>query len=175
MGGTLTGGLSYHPRAASPTRWEGEMLVAGAKLMSAGAGSQSLVAGDIAFRSAPEPAVDARLHKKHTPPPLSGSTFVLLPTPLALGGKEPAMLEGRFDATGYTLHLTGMASSSRLLALRKALPDLGDGLAKVLPVDHAAAPFRLDLIAVRPWAEEQVWTEAPVHPVGHRSRRARRP
>lgn len=175
MGGTLTGGLSYHPGPVSPTRWEGEMVVAGAKLLSAGAGPQSLIADDVAFRSVPRTVLKGQPHTKHSPSPISGSTFVLAPTALALGGKEPAMLEGRFAATGYTLHLTGMASSSRLLALGAALPKFGDGLKKALPDNHAAGPFRIDLTAVRPWAGEQVWTEAPVHPAGRRSRRARHP
>ncbi len=174
MGGTLTGGLSYHPGPVWPTRWEGGMFLTGAKLMSQRAGSPSLVAGDIAFRSATQSVVKVRSRRKQTLPPPSSSTFLLAPTPLALGGKEPAMVEGSFNATGYTLHLTGMATSSRLLALGAALPELGDGLAKTLLATHAAGPFRVDLTAVRPWGGAQVWTEAPVHPVTRPSRRRHR-
>ena len=175
MGGTLTGGLSYHPGAMYPARWTGEMLVAGARLMSPVAGPASLVAGDVALRSVAQPVVKPRPHTSYPSQPPSGSAFVLAPTALALGGKEPAMLEGRFDAGGYTLHLTGMVSASRLLALGAALPEFGDGLPKALPANHAAAPFRVDLTAVRPWAGTQVWTEASMHPVSRHSRRARRP
>jgi len=174
LGGTLTGGLSYHPGPVSPTPWQGEMLITGAKLSSQDAGPPSLVAGNVAIHSLIQPVVVGRARKQVSQPP-SGSVFVLSPTPLALGGKEPAMLEGRFDATGYTLHLTGMATSSRLFALAAAVPEFGDGLAKVLPPNHTADPFRVDLTAVRPWAGAQVWTQAAVHAPVHRSRRAKRP
>ena len=175
LGGTLTGGLSYHPGPVSPTPWQGEMLITGAKLSSQDAGPPSLVAGNVAIHSLVQPVVVGRAHKQVSQPAPSGSIFVLAPTPLALGGKEPAMLEGRFDATGYTLHLSGMATSSRLLALAAAVPELGDGLAKALPPNHTADPFRVDLTAVRHWAGAQVWTQAAVHAPVHRSRRAKRP
>jgi len=172
MAGTLTGGLSYHPGPAQPTRWQGEMLITGTKLVSPHAGPPPLVTGNVALRSAPEPMAGAH-PRTISAPPLSGSTFVLAPTALALGGKDPAMLDGRFDATGYTLHLVGMASSSRLLALSSALPDLGEGLAKVVPQNHPAGLFHIDLTAVRPWAGAQVWTETPSHPATHHSRSAK--
>ncbi|MEO8737169.1 MAG: AsmA family protein [Edaphobacter sp.] len=174
MGGTLTGGLSYHPGELSPPGWRGELLVTGAKLMSADAGPQSLIAGDIVFHSGTQFVAKAHSRRERSPSPPRNS-FVLAPVSLALGGKEPATLEGRFDATGYTLHLTGAASSSRLLALGAALPEFGDGLAKALPANHATGPFRIDLIAVRPWAGAQGWTETPQHPATRRSHRARRP
>ncbi|HEX3969585.1 MAG TPA: hypothetical protein VHW70_16560, partial [Edaphobacter sp.] len=60
------------------------------------------------------------------------------------------------------------------LALGATLPDFGDGLAKALSAGHPAAPFRVDLTAVRPRGGAQVWTEAPVHPVSHHARRRRR-
>lgn len=175
LGGTLTGGLSYHPGPVSPTAWQGTMLITGAKLTNQDAGPPSLVAGNVALHSVMQPVAVGHTHKKVAQPPPSDSAFVLVPTPLALGGKEPAMLEGRFDATGYTLHLAGMATSSRLLALAAAVPELGDGLAKALPPTHTAEPFRVDLTAVRPWAGAQVWTEAAAHAPVRRSRRAKRP
>lgn len=175
MGGTLTGGLSYHAGPVSPTRWQGEMRVAGARLMSAGSGAQSFLAGDIDFRSVAPTPTKPSSHAKAAPLPMLGSAFVLEPTGMALGGKEPATFEGHFDATGYTLHLTGMVSSSRLLALGATVPEFGDGLAKALPANHPVTPFRVDLTAVRPWTGEQVWTGAPQHPVSRRSRHANRP
>jgi hypothetical protein len=174
MGGTLTGGLSYHPEPMSSTQWQGGLSVTGAKLLSPQAGALSLLAGDIALRSELQPLPKTRSHKRPSAPSSTGA-FLLSPTPLALGGKEPATLEGHFDATGYTLHLTGMASSSRLLALGAAMPEFGDGLAKALPANHAAGPFRVDLRAARPWSGTQTWTEAPVRPVTRHSRRGSRP
>jgi AsmA family len=87
------------------------------------------------------------------------SVFQLSPTSLALGGKDPAILEGRFDASGYILHLTGMASIARLQALSIALPQFGDGLAQILPTNRAAGPFRVDLTATRLWGQPQTWTD----------------
>ena len=103
------------------------------------------------------------------------SGFQLAPISLALGGKDPATLDGHFDHNGYTLHLAGMASLARLHALTTALPQLGDGLADVLPINRAAGPFRIDLTANRLWGATQTWTDntlrpAPVHP--KRSRRS---
>jgi AsmA protein len=88
----------------------------------------------------------------------------LAPTSLALGGKDPAILDGHFDPTGYTLHLEGMASLARLHALITALPPLGDGLDEVLPTNRAAGPFRIDLTATRTWGAPQTWTDNTLHP-----------
>ncbi|WP_348267182.1 AsmA family protein [Edaphobacter paludis] len=174
MGGTLTGNISYHPGASVPA-WDGAMFITSAKLMGARAGSASLVTGDVAFHSLTQPAIKAHSRTRNPAPPTAGSTFVLAPTDLALGGKEPAVLEGRFDATGYTLHLSGMASSARLLALGTALPEFGDGLAKVLPVDHTNVAVPVDLTATRSWGGVQVWAATSAHPAVRRSRRTRRP
>jgi hypothetical protein len=175
MRGTLTGNISYHPGSLSQSSWEGAMFVTGAKLMSSPAGAASLVDGDVAFRSVIQLGIKAHSRNRRSAPPAAASVFVLAPTTLALGGKEPAMLEGRFDATGYTLHLSGMASPSRLLALGTALPEFGDGLEKVLPASHAAVPVPVDLTAVRPWEGVQVWTAASARPAVHHSHRTRRP
>lgn len=167
MSGTLTGSLSYRP-GHTPTHWNGELLMTGSKLVSDKAGSQSFVSGNIALRSiTPEPAIP-HSRKKNAAPPPTGDAFVLGPLHLALGGKDPSTLEGRLDENGYILHLTGMVTSSRLLALGAALPPFGGGLAKALPEGHATAPFHVDLTAARPWSGTQVWTSAspaaPRHP-----------
>jgi AsmA protein len=174
MGGTLTGTISHHPSASPAAQsWQGAMFLTGAKLMSAATGASSLVAGNIAIRSVEQPATKANSHVKHAAPPTIASSFVLAATALALGGKEPATLDGHFDATGYTLHLTGMATPSRLLALANALPELGDGLAKTLPANYAATPASIDLTAVRPWKGEQTWTANSTRPAIHHARHGR--
>ncbi|MEO6910138.1 MAG: hypothetical protein ABI158_04360, partial [Edaphobacter sp.] len=175
MAGTLTGNLSYHPGPLPPAHWEGAMSVTGAKLMSARVGPPSLVAGNVAFRSGTPSGTKTHPHQNHPQPPPPNGTFVLEPIPLALGGKEPALLEGHFDASGYTLHVTGITSLQRLQALGAALPELGDGMAKALPPNHATGLFHVDLTSVRPWSGETVWTEAPTHPAAHHSRHTRRP
>lgn len=90
--------------------------------------------------------------------------FALAPTSLMLGGHDPAVLEGHFDPTGYTLHLSGNVTVPRLQLLASSLPPLGDGLMKALPPDHPATdPFHVDLTSTRKWRGPQIWTEtAPV-------------
>jgi AsmA protein len=167
--GKLTGSFSYQPGARE--RWSGEMLLAGADLHGSKAGTASLVEGDVVAGWLPVPAGDGR-RARRAAVSLPGEGFVLAPASLALGGKEPAVLEGRFDADGYTLHLSGMASYARLTALAEALPQLGDGLVDVLPTNRAAGPFRIDLTATREWGGMQVWRDTSARPGGTARRKA---
>jgi hypothetical protein len=171
--GSFIGDLAFNPTSpagASTRGWTGELKMADASLINTLAGSSSLVVGDVALSSA-APEIPQTRNAKHRPKPSSASSlpvppagsFLLAPTSLALGGKDPATLEGRFDATGYTLHLTGMASTVRMLALAAALPQFGDGLAAVLPTNRAAGPYRVDLTSIRPWGAPQIWTDATAH------------
>jgi AsmA family len=169
--GTLTGSLSYRSGPANAIPLQGEMRITNARLINPRAGATtSLVTGDVILQSMAPAAPDSH-HKLHrvAPPTPSPSGFQLAPASLALGGKDPATLDGHFDAAGYTLHLTGMASTARLQALASALPQLGDGLTDILPTDRAAGPFRIDLTATRSWGSLQTWTDntartPPVHP-----------
>ena len=96
----------------------------------------------------------------------------LTTTTVALGAKDPATLEGRFDRTGYSLHLAGTVLPSRLLALASAVPQFGDGLSALLPQfapqsikdvqPHAEVPIRLDITSVRQWTGAQTWSKATV-------------
>jgi hypothetical protein len=167
--GKLTGSFSYQPGARE--RWSGEMLLAGADLHGSKAGTASLLEGDVVAGWLPVPAADGhRARRAAVSLPAAG--FVLAPVSLALGGKDPAVLEGRFDADGYTLHLSGMASYARLMALAEALPQLGDGLVDVLPTNRAAGPFRIDLTATREWGGLQVWRDTSARPGGTARRKA---
>ena len=177
--GSVTGGLSWRPTNSadlfSPENWSGHVLVKNASLINPHAGTSSLIAGDIALQSTAQATTETHRSRHRALPPPSPGGFVLAPTALALGGKDPATLDGHFDATGYTLHLTGMASSARMLALAGVLPKLGDGLADVLPTNRAAGPYRVDLTANRPWGGAQVWTDGTVHPAApHPKHRAHR-
>ena len=80
------------------------------------------------------------------------------------------MLAGHFDHTGYTLRLTGMATTARLLALGAAIPQFGDGLAQTIPASHTAAPYRVELTAVRAWHGPQTWTDNTAHPAASHPR-----
>jgi hypothetical protein len=88
------------------------------------------------------------------------------PIALELDGLQPAVLEGRADSNGYTLHLSGAVLRSRLLQLAGALPQFGDGLTEALPPAPAAgvaeAPMRVDLVSNRSWKGGQTWTAVPV-------------
>jgi hypothetical protein len=173
--GTLTGTLSYRPDSTSPTPWQGEMLVTKASLISPRSGATSLVTGDVMLQSMSPPTPEPQHKKKRAAKQLPASPFrgfLLAPTALALGGKEPATLDGQFDHTGYTLHLTGMASIARLQALAGALPQFGDGLAEVLPTNRAAGPFRIDLTVTRPWGAAQTWIDNTSRPTLRRRRPA---
>ena len=158
---------SAFPSSAHATQdayWEGRVLITGSRLINPSAGANSLVTGDVNLHSASEPYAPT-VHSNRSA--LSSASqprwygFVLDPTQLALGGKDPAILEGRFDAGGYTLHLIGMASIGRLKALAAAIPPFSDGLAEALPSNRASGPFRVDLTATRVWGTPQVWADTP--------------
>jgi hypothetical protein len=166
--GTLTGTLTYHPGAGNAIPWQGEMQITNASLINPRAGAISLVTGDVTLQSATTPSPDPHHPKRPVGAPPGG--FQLAPTSLALGGKDPAILDGHFDNTGCTLHLTGMASLARLHALAAALPQFGDGLAEVLPTNRAAGPFRVDLTATRLWGAPPTWTDNTAHPIPSKPR-----
>ncbi len=177
--GNLTGSIAWHPDPAAPTHWSGDLLLAGASLSMPDSASTSLISSDLSVESidsflAENPLGNGSHGKSSGSTPAdAASGFNLMPVALALGGKEPAMLTGHFDHTGYTLHLTGMVTTSRLLALSTAIPQFGDGLVQVLPVSHTAAPYHVDLIATRAWHGPQTWTENAAHPPASHPHRPR--
>jgi AsmA family len=147
------------------TGWSGDLLLHGATLTAPSLGAQPLILGDLAISSptsSPSPAVkraSARGRGRSTvPTPTDPSpSFLLAPTTLNLGGREPALLEGRIDAKGYTLHLTGSAVPTRLLALSTALPQFGDGLPALFPTP-GTAPVHIDVTLGATWSTPGVWT-----------------
>lgn len=166
--GTLTGSVDYDGRKRTG-RWDGELVLSGAGLKTPATGDSSLVSGDVALRSVEPPTLGARGRKAAVSP--DGSSFQLEPVSLELGAREPAVLDGYVDGTGYTLHLTGMATLDRLQEMAQAVPQLGEGLLDALPRAQTA-PFKVDLTATRQWGGTQVWhdnTAAP--PVRGRRRR----
>jgi hypothetical protein len=182
-GGVLTAKLSRDsiPSATTPstmpgstpvtTGWAGDLLLHGATLATPSLGTQPIVLGDLSISSPTSlPPTAAALRgrgaePKPAAPSLSSpdSTFLLAPTTLSLGGKEPAVLEGRFDVNGYTLHLTGTAIPARLLELSAALPQLGDGLPALFP-SPGTAPVHIDLTSTGPWSAPHVWTRTTATP-----------
>jgi hypothetical protein len=173
--GTVAGQLTYIAGLPANTGWDGKLQATGLSLKSAHARLLPMAIGDLtlASNSQTDQVVSPRTKRQpHSKPPISPRTFLLAPTTLDLGGKDPATLEGSIDTTGYTLHLSGMIVLSRLAALGNTIPTLGDGLQDVLPTNRASGPVRLDLTATRKWGEPQLWqdnTLTPV-PVHHKSR-----
>jgi hypothetical protein len=157
--GTLTGSLSYDGRQVG-RRWDGELMITGAKLRAVSAADSGLLTGDISLRSVEPPALGLRGHK--TPP--APSAWQLEPVNLDLGGREPAVLTGQIDEAGMTLHLTGTATRTGLEVLSRTIPQLGDGLAEIIPADRTPGPFRVDWTAIRPWGAAQVWHDNTVRP-----------
>jgi len=165
--GILTGSLSYE--GAAPTtktatdtgHWQGQLTLSDASLNLPGTGGDAatLFSGDIHLHSVGRDATPRRRATALAKPPAHG--FVLAPAPLFLGGHDPATLEGHFDSTGYTLHLTGSATQDRLETFAQALPPIGDGLLKALPPSRPdATAFHIDLTATRPWKGTQTWNVA---------------
>ncbi len=159
--GFLSASVQYP--GTQPYRWDGHATFEALSLSGGHLGELPLTIGDAFLQTAP------------------GSTVELAPIDLPLGGHDPATLEGSAAADGYNLHLAGMISIPRLLALAATAPQFGDGLAEALPKNRGAGPTRLDLTAHRAWGAAQLWTDtlnrtAPLpqqHPV-RPSRRHRR-
>ena len=143
--GTLAGVVSWSANPSSagnqPT-WSGELEFSGGSVAIGSPDHHPIPLGDILLRSTPPPAGPApHSHRRPAAPlDLPPDSFDLLPISLDLGGKEPAILEGHLDATGYTLHLTGSAIPARIVALGDAIPQLGDGLADCLQPPPDAPP-----------------------------------
>ncbi len=178
--GSVTGRLAYSPEveAGSPgdgAQWNGLIRATGLSLQSKQTGLAPMTIGDILLRASEQASqpISHVLHgRKQVVSGSAGETLLLEPTSLALGGKDPASIDGRFDASGYTLHLTGMVVLSRLIALGAAMPQFGDGLKDVLPTNRATGPIRVDLTATRLWGGTQVWQDNLSHPVVSRPKRS---
>jgi AsmA protein len=122
------------PRAPtlSGSLLSGSLRFSGEALELSALGPKPIPLDDLVLRSTPLPPPASHSRAARTAQPASPVSLDLLPIELPLGGKQPAILEGHFDASGYTLHLTGSAIPDRLLALAQADPQFGDGLADVL-------------------------------------------
>jgi hypothetical protein len=141
---TATPGLpqsrAIQPVPAQPALY-GQLELSGTSIATDPDSNRSIPLGDVLLRSTPSAAPPARSRRSRAPlvlPPVPNS-FDLLPIALPLGGKQPATLEGHFDSSGYSLHLTGNVVYARLLDLAKAVPQFGDGLNAFLDKTKIAA------------------------------------
>jgi len=177
--GALTGSLTRDAPDNGTGAFSGRFKLQGGSLAGGPIGDSAIALGDVVIASAapaevaPQPARANRRYAKPpaAPRPVPGE-FVFAPATLTLGGKEPALLEGRFDRNGYTLHLAGNVLPSRLMALAAAIPQFGDGLKSALPAASPVSgpqtkelPIHIDLTSARVWGGEQSWAKTPAKPV----------
>lgn len=156
--GLLTGSISRG--GDSGTGWKGQASIPELRLSGATFGTIPLVIEDLSLHSVEQPADNRH---SHPPKQSSGAVFALSPLALSLGGKDPAVLDGFVDSTGYTVHLRGMILPNRLWGLGAAVPQFGDGLANVIESNRPSGPVHVDLTAHRDWGGEQIWTDNQAH------------
>jgi AsmA family len=168
--GTLSGSFTYNADGQPNGQWQGELTLRDAGLTVPQTGSQSgtaadsLITGDLLLRS-PGRTIDSHPHRRTAQPALPNTPgFQLAPASLELGGREPAILEGHFDANGYTLHLTGMATGDRLEALAQAVPALSEALSQAVPANHSTNPTHIDVTTTHPWGAPQTSLAASTLP-----------
>ena len=163
--GTLTGSISRDP-ASSP----GAPSIAPLSLAMGGTYNLPTLTGHLTLTpftltGGPPGNTPITLGETALDSTTPAGSFLLAPTTLALGGKEPATLEARFDASGYGLHLTGNVLPTRLLALAAAVPQFGDGLEALFlppsatqPPSSKELPIHVDLTSIRTWSSGQSWS-----------------
>jgi len=193
VAGTLAGSISYSGAVQPPAqRWSGQLVLSGGTLSAPGLGPAPMQIGELILRLPSAQAESGKAGKsglagvRKLPASRAesadledGRSVVLMPVALPLGGNGPAMLEGRFNTSGYTLQLTGSVIAEDLLALGNSIPAFGDGLKERLdeiakPAPHTrpseeptalpAAPFHVDLAATRAWGGAQTWSDLAVYP-----------
>lgn len=178
--GILSANLNWTPESLS-----GQLEFSHESLQIPALDAKAIPLGNLVLRSTPTTAPAPHSRHEHTessvmPTTVNKTSFDLLPITIPLGGKQSATLEGHFDVTGYTLHLTGIALPAHLLAIGDAIPQLGDGLRSLLEPTTAsttqtskpapvADPIHIDLTATRVWGGPQTWhPTAPMPPPSHK-------
>jgi AsmA protein len=156
--GSLAGSIVFSPE----TQWTGQLSSDASTLTLPAVGKTPVFDGPVTLRLVPSSS-----DNQHP-------QFVLAPIPLALGGNDFATFDGHFDRTGYTLHLTGTSLRTKLVALGKDVPQIGDGLDEVLPPEDTATPIRFDLTTTRTWGGAQPWQQNSPAP-SHHLRKAIKP
>jgi AsmA protein len=175
--GALTARLNRDSAASglvTSSLLSGRFELSGTNLSGGPLGDSVVAVGDVSIASNEKPvAVALKGARRRAKPPVAQKSpdggFVMLPVTLQLGGKDPAMLDGRFDRAGYTLHLTGSVSTARLLALAAAVPQFGDGLRSLLVPQGSSGEadglVNVNLTSTRAWGARQQWSGTVVRAV----------
>lgn len=89
----------------------------------------------------------------------AGPIFHLQPVVIPLAGDAIVTVNASISAAGYTVNVAGTASPAGLLVPARYLPQLGDGLDKILPFPPTGlAPSRVDFSCTHPWGALQTCT-----------------
>jgi AsmA protein len=164
LGGVLSGTMTWQ-NGKGPAL-TGSMALKAGTIQASPDDKSPILLGDAVLRPAGEPVATKG---RRDAPVGSPATLLLMPTTIALGGREPVTLDGRLDPHGISFHVAGVATPQRLAALTSALPPFGDGLQQVLPT--TGETMRLDLTATRPWGGAQTWQAATERPALKRRRK----
>ncbi|HEY0308663.1 MAG TPA: AsmA family protein [Acidobacteriaceae bacterium] len=169
--GIINGVFTYAPiTAPTPTKSvHNNRAASPAAAQWQGAATLPLLTLHVPGVAAPITVANLHLHtlpagpagKKHHDAAVIGGA-VLDPVQFALGAPSPAVMDGLVRCNSVILHLRGGVLPSRLLALAKAVPQLGDGVEAVLPAPptppeasradrSSPSPIYLDTTAQRTW------------------------
>lgn len=92
----------------------------------------------------------------------------LAPTSITAGDGTALTLASTIARSGYSVTVNGNAPPAALLLPSRYLPQLGDGVADVLPSSAAGLmPIRVQFTCSRSWTEPQVCAESPSTSITH--------
>ncbi len=92
-------------------------------------------------------------------PDRNGLQLHLDPTPVRLGPNAAVTVSGNVGSTSYVLNVNGSAPAAALLLPARYLPQLGDGLEKVLPYPPTGIDAaRVEFSCTHPWGAMQTCT-----------------
>lgn len=132
-----------------------------------------LTAADLSIGSASLTRGSAAFAAQDVTGTLAGGAVAVQPIALHLGAPTTAQIAATIGWSGYTLHLSGPATTGGLHDLAAALPPFADGLPD-FPAPEPSTPLMLDLSATRTWNGPQQWTApAPAKPLPLRRRHHR--
>jgi len=99
------------------------------------------------------------------------SGLVLQPSPLRLGKNTLTTLTGDFNASRYTLHLSGTAAPARLMLLGQMVPPAVDSLDTIFGTIPSPAPQKIDITCTRNWGGPQTCQAATAPEPGRKRHR----
>ncbi len=112
--------------------------------------------GTAAEPAAAEPTNDLVWRLQPVEPDRNVLQLRLDPTPVRLGPNAAVSVSGNVGPAGYVLNVNGNAPAAALLVPARYLPQLGDGLEKVLPYPPTGIDAaRVEFSCTHPWGASQ--------------------